>query len=179
MRRRPVGYYGEHSGVSAAVRVLNDDRLRRFGVIGLGAGIIATYCRPDDTIHFYEINPQVLHLAREYFYFLSECQATVDVALADGRLAVATEESGSLDLLVVDAFSSDAIPVHLLTREAFEIYLDRLAPDGILALHLTNRFLTLAPIAIRLAEDADGPRTGFAVGPRSCIPRSTSPAGCW
>jgi hypothetical protein len=157
LRQHPVGYYGEHSGIGATMRILEDRRRRQLGVIGLGAGIIATYCRPDDTIRFYEINPQVQRLAQEQFYFLSECLASVDVILGDGRLSVAREELGGFDVLVLDAFSSDAIPVHLLTREAFAIYLDRLAPDGILALHLTNRFLELAPIVIRLAEDAGWP----------------------
>lgn len=156
-RTIPVGYYGAHSGVGVAMRLLADQTDRTIGVIGLGTGTIATYGLPGDRIRFYEINPEVQRLAEEYFTYLGDSAAEVDVVLRDGRLAVAAEPSGSLDVLVVDAFSSDAIPVHLLTKEAFAIYLDRLKPDGVLVLHLTNRYLKLEPIALRLAADAGWP----------------------
>ena len=156
-RREPMTYYGRHSGIGAAMRLLDRQRRWTIGVIGLGAGTIATYGRRGDTIQFYEINPVVEQMARSHFTYLGDSEAAVSVVLGDGRLAVADEPTGSLDVLVVDAFNSDAIPVHLLTAEAFEIYLDRLKPEGILALHLTNQYMTLGPVALRLADNAGWP----------------------
>ncbi len=156
-RTKAVCYYGPNSGAGLAMRLLAGQRNRAVGVIGLGTGNMAVYGKPGDHIRFYEINPMVQQLAEERFTYMADSAAEVDVVLGDGRLALAAEPSGSLDLLIVDAFNSDAIPVHLLTEEAFAIYLDRLKPRGVLALHLTNKFLTLGPVALRLADEAGWP----------------------
>ncbi|KKN80053.1 hypothetical protein LCGC14_0333410, partial [marine sediment metagenome] len=157
LRSLPTGYYGPNSGIGLAMRLMEHRSNRTIGVIGLGTGTIAAYGRPGDVMYFYEINPQVERLAKEQFYYLAESEAETPVVLGDGRLSVEKVPSGTFDVLVVDAFNSDAIPVHLLTKEAFEIYLDRLKPDGILALHLTNNFLSLGPIAFRVADELAWP----------------------
>lgn len=117
------------------------------GVVGLGTGTLACSAQPGENWRFYEIDPMVARVARNpaYFSFLSRCLPNNQIVFGDARLTLQKEPSGSLDYLVVDAFSSDAVPVHLLTREALEMYLDRLAPDGLLAIHVSNRFLRLVP----------------------------------
>ena len=124
-------------------------------MIGLGAGTIAAYGRAGDVIHFYEINPQVIDVARREFSFLGDSAATIEIALGDARLSLAGEPPQAFDLLAVDAFSGDAIPVHLLTKEAMGIYLRHLKPDGVMAFHVTNHFLKLAPVVQQIA-DANG-----------------------
>ncbi len=118
------------------------------GVVGLGTGTIAAYGREGDVIRFYEINPAICVLAHDYFTYLGSSAAKVDVVLGDARLSMEQElQNGSpqrYDLLVVDAFNSDAIPIHLLTKECVDVYWRHLAPDGVLALHISNRFLDLA-----------------------------------
>ena len=161
LRSWPVCYYGPNSGIGLAMRLLEHRSNRTIGVIGLGTGTIAAYGRPGDVVHFYEINPQVERLAQEQFFYITDSRADVDVILGDGRLSVEKVPSGTFDVLVVDAFNSDAIPVHLLTKEAFAIYLDRLKPGGVLALHLTNNFLSLGPIAFRVADELGWPAYGL------------------
>jgi len=129
--------------------------LQRVGVIGLGVGTIAAYARPQDYYHFYEINPLVLKIARSEFTFLSDCPAHLDIIIGDARLSLAREPSEKFDVLVVDAFSGDSVPVHLLTREAMTLYLQHLQPGGILALHVSNLYLNLAPI-VRLNAESLG-----------------------
>jgi spermidine synthase len=121
-------------------------------VIGLGAGSLAAYAKPGDVYRFYEINPLVEKLARSEFTFLADCRGKVDVVLGDGRLSLEREPDQRYDLLVVDAFSGDAIPVHLLTKEALELYFRHLKPAGILALHITNTHLDLEPVVEKLAN---------------------------
>jgi spermidine synthase len=116
------------------------------GVVGLGVGTLAAYGRPGDVFRYYEINPQVIEIATNYFHFLGNSRAKVDVVTNDGRLALAKEPPGSFDVLVLDAFSDDTIPVHLMTREAFGLYFHLLKADGALAIHLTNRYIDLNPI---------------------------------
>lgn len=158
-RATPLTYYGAGSGCETAIRYMQSQSPRcRLGVIGLGAGTIATYARPTDSIRFYEINPEVIQIARDtrWFYYLSDCQCTPELVLGDARLQLERElrDEGSqqFDVLVVDAFSADSVPVHLLTREAFGIYLQHLRPGGILALHITNNHLDLYPVASQLAD---------------------------
>jgi len=109
-------------------------------------GTLAAYGRSGDVFRFYEINPAVIEVASRYFHFLGTSEATTDIVTGDGRLALGREPLGSFDILVLDAFADDSIPVHLLTREAFATYFRLLRPDGVLAIHLTNRFLDLAPV---------------------------------
>jgi len=145
-RNLPTTYYGPGTGVGLAIREQGKARAIRIGVIGLGTGTIAAYGRLGDYIRYYEINPLVLKLARSEFHFLPDCKAKVDVAMGDARLSLEQEPPQHFDVLAVDAFSSDSIPVHLLTKEAMEIYFRHLNPDGILAVHISNRYLNLQPV---------------------------------
>ena len=149
-RRIPTTYYGTDSGVGFALSSF-PGRAVRVGVVGLGAGTLAAFGRQGDSYRFYEINPAVIQVARAEFSFLSDCPCSVTVVEGDARLALEREPGEPFDVLVIDAFNGDAIPVHLLTREAFGLYLSRLQPDGILAIHVTNRYLDLASVAKRLA----------------------------
>jgi spermidine synthase len=115
-------------------------------VIGLGAGTLAAYALPGDDFRFYEINPLVERMARAHFHYLGDCRGKVNVVLGDGRLMLERESPQNFDVLVLDAFSGEAIPVHLLTVEAFAIYLRHLAQDGIIAVHISNRHFMLGPV---------------------------------
>jgi SAM-dependent methyltransferase len=152
----PTSYYGEHSGIGLALRHLPRETGRRIGVVGLGTGTLAAYGRVGDYLRIYDINPAVERLARSAFTYLARCPAKVDVIMGDARLSMEHELAGGqsqqFDLLALDAFSSDAIPVHLLTREAVEIYLRHLRPDGVLVVHISNRYLDLAPVVDALAQ---------------------------
>jgi SAM-dependent methyltransferase len=141
-------YYGPDTGVGVAIREKGKDKAIRVGVIGLGTGTIATYGRPGDYYRFYEINPLVPQIARSQFYFVPGCKAKLDIAMGDARLSLEREAPEHFDVLAVDAFSSDSIPVHLLTREAMELYFRHLQPDGILAVHISNRYLDLQPVLL-------------------------------
>jgi hypothetical protein len=145
-RHLATTYYGPNTGVGLAVREKQSTGPVRIGVIGLGTGTVASYGRPGDYIRYYEINPLVLNIARTEFYFLPDCKAKLDVAMGDARLSLERETPENFDVLAVDAFSSDSIPVHLLTREAMELYFHHLKPDGILAVHISNRYLDLQPV---------------------------------
>jgi SAM-dependent methyltransferase len=152
-RRRPTEYYAEPSGVGRAILALEKSHpALRIGVIGLGVGTLAAYGRAGDVIRFYELNPVVLDIARHEFTYLGDSAARIEVALGDARLSLEREAPQRFDMLVVDAFSSDAIPVHLLTREALEVYLKHLRPGGVVAFHTSNRYLDLPPVVARLAE---------------------------
>ena len=122
-------------------------------MIGLGAGAAACYRRPNESWTFYEIDPAVERIARRYFTYLAECAPEATVVIGDGRLTLARARDSALDLIVVDAFSSDAVPVHLLTREALAGYLAKLDEAGVILLHLSNRYLDLVPVAAALARD--------------------------
>lgn len=153
-------YYGESSGVGLAIKHLRrPEGQRRIGLVGLGTGTLAVYGRKGDQLSIYEINPDVVTIARQYFTFLSECEAQVEVIPGDARLSMEEELAAgkphAFDLLVLDAFSSDAIPIHLLTREVMDVYLRHLREDGILAVHISNRYLDLQPVVEKLA-DASG-----------------------
>lgn len=151
----PTSYYADSSGVGRAIRSLPEGP-RRIGLVGLGTGTLAVYARPGDTMRIYEINPEVEKLARSQFKYLEYCPGKVEIAMGDARLVmeqeVAEKRTQNFDLLALDAFSSDAIPVHLLTKEAFEIYLKQIKPDGVIAVHISNRYLNLRPVVEKLAE---------------------------
>lgn len=156
----PVTYYTPSSGVGRAILFAQDERGSagtRVGVIGLGTGSIAAYCRAEDTYVFYEIDERIERIARSYFSYLPRC-AHGEVRVGDGRLILERElkagNSGTYDILAVDAFSDDTIPVHLLTREAFETYVAHLRSEkSIIAVHISNRYLDLAPVIFRLAAE--------------------------
>lgn len=152
-RRRPTTYYATDSGIGIALRECMPTP-KRVGVIGLGAGTLAAYGLDGDVFRFYEINPQVLQLANATFFYLRESRAAIETEIGDARLALQADTHRRFDLLAVDAFSGDAIPVHLLTREALQIYRRHLAADGIIAFHVSNNYLDLAAVVRRLAQDA-------------------------
>ena len=145
-RDLPTTYYGPNTGLGIAIREKQKKGAIRVGVIGLGTGTTAAYGRLGDYYRFYEINPLVLELAHKEFTFLGDCKAKVEVAMGDARLSLEREAPENFDVLAVDAFSSDSIPVHLLTREAMDLYFRHLQPDGILAVHISNRYLNLQPV---------------------------------
>jgi predicted O-methyltransferase YrrM len=155
----PVSYYSRTSGIGVALAELGRKGPLRVGTIGLGAGTIAAYARPGDVYRFYDINPAVPDIARRYFHYLDLCKTSCDIVLGDARLSLEREDPQQFDLLAVDAFTSDSIPVHLLTREAFALYWRHLKPGGILAVHTSNSYVALAPIvALAAQEDGKTPR---------------------
>ena len=148
-------YFATNSGVGRALAALQAQGPVRFGVIGLGAGVLTSYARSTDYLRIYEIDPDVVDISGRYFTFLSRARdrgADVQVLIGDARLTLERQEPQHFDVLVVDAFSSDAIPTHLLTNEAMEVYFRHLRPDGVLAVHISNRYLDLAPVCLRAAE---------------------------
>jgi hypothetical protein len=160
LRETPTTYYVPESGVGLAIR--NHPRYgqgQRVGMLGVGVGTLASYGQPGDVYRLYEINPAVIALAEGeggYFSFVSDSQATVAIIPGDARISLERElaegHPQSFDVLALDTFSSDSIPVHLLTKEAFALYLEHLAPHGIIAAHISNRHLDLQPVLWRLAQ---------------------------
>jgi SAM-dependent methyltransferase len=151
-RNQPVSYYAPNSGIGVAFAALSQRASLRVGVVGLGTGTIAAYGRTGDEFTFYEINPLVVQLAQQDFSFLRDSKARIAFELGDARLALERQPPQEFDLLAVDAFSSDAIPVHLLTIEAFQLYFRHLRPDGILAVHISNRNLYLEPVVAAASQ---------------------------
>lgn len=145
-RRMPTTYYGPNSGVGIAIREKQKKGAIRVGVVGLGTGTIAAYGRLGDYYRYYEINPLVPPITKGQFYFVPSCPAKLEIAMGDARLSMEREAPENFDVLAVDAFSSDAIPVHLLTKEAMQLYFRHLRPDGVLAVHISNRYLDLQPV---------------------------------
>jgi hypothetical protein len=148
-RQQPTSYYGEPSGAGQILRLTETWERRRVGLIGLGVGTLAAYGKSTDYLCFYEMNPEVERLARKHFSFLNDSAARCEIVPGDARLALERQSPCGYDVLVLDAFSGDAIPVHLLTREAFLLYQRHLKPDGIIAVHITNQHLDLQPVAER------------------------------
>jgi len=156
-KETPTTYYSTNSGVGLILQHFRPDAPIRVGAVGLGAGTIAAYGRPGDLYRFYEINPLVIDMARRYFTFIDDSEATIEMVLGDARLSLERQSPQQYDVLVLDAFSGDTIPVHLLTREAMEIYLRQIAEDGVIAVHISNRHVNLIPVVIELAEHFDLP----------------------
>ena len=154
--RRAITYYVINGPVGQALRAMSSIPIRRIGAIGLGVGALSCYLDADQLMTYYEIDAAVERLARNpnYFRFLEVCGENVDVVIGDGRLEIAKAPPGEFDLIILDAFSSDAIPVHLLTREAFAVYLEKLSPQGKLLIHITNRYLDLFPVVASVVADA-------------------------
>lgn len=151
-RDQPISYYSPNSGIGVAFAALASRGPLRVSVIGLGTGTIAAYGHAGDEVTFYEINPLVVQVAQRDFTFLRDSKARIGFDLGDARLTLERQPPQQLDLLAVDAFSSDAIPVHLLTIEAFQLYFRHLRPDGILAVHISNRHLYLEPVVAAAAQ---------------------------
>ena len=150
-RRSATTYYKTTSGVGRAI-LAHEGQPIKVGVIGLGAGTLATYGDADDVYRFYDINPAVPRIAREQFTYLSDSPAKIEVVLGDARLALEREPVQGFDVLAVDAFSGDSIPVHLITLEAVGAYLRHMKPTGVIAFHVSNRFLDLKPVLLAIAE---------------------------
>jgi hypothetical protein len=150
-RTEPTTYFGPESGAGLVLRFCCEGP-KRVGIIGLGAGTLAAYGKPGDVFQFYEINPQVIDLAKTYFTFLRDSKAAINIVTGDARLSLERETGPLDDVFLADAFSGDAIPVHLLTREAFDLYLRHLKPSGIFAVHISNNYLDLAPVVAQLAS---------------------------
>lgn len=150
-RLEPLTYYCPATGVGVAIGTRQLGVPQKVAVFGLGAGTVAGYGRPGDYYKFYEINPLVLQISRQQFYYITQSKAKVDVVLGDARLSLEREEPQDFDVLAVDCFSGDSIPVHLLTKEAVQLYFKHLKPNGILAVHISNRYLNLEPVVERIA----------------------------
>lgn len=151
-RKTPTTYYAVDSGVGLALRLCCHGRPRNIGVIGLGAGTLAAYGQPGDRIRFYEINPAVVPIAQNVFTYIRESAAQVTIVGGDARTELAREAPQQFDVLVVDAFSGDAIPLHLLTTQALALYRRHLAPGGIIAFHISNQHVDLEPALALLAQ---------------------------
>ena len=152
--REPMTYYKEKSGIGRILLLLKSQhplRPRNVGIVGLGTGTIAAYGAKGDVFRFYEINPDVVTIARRDFTYLKDSDASIEVALGDARLLLEREPARGFDVLAIDAFSSDAIPMHLITREAIEIYEKHLNATGVIAFHITNRYLDLKPVVKAIA----------------------------
>jgi SAM-dependent methyltransferase len=152
-RRQATSYYTTTSGIGRLLETLHPRKEPlRVGVIGLGTGTLASYGTPGDLYRFYDINPAVVRIAREDFTYLAQSEAHIETPLGDARLTLEREPAADLDILAIDAFSSDAIPVHLITSEALALYARHIKPTGVIAFHVTNRFLDLVPVVAALAD---------------------------
>lgn len=147
-------YYGPTSGVGRAIAMRQRQGPVKVGVIGLGTGTLAAWGRSEDTFRFYELDPDVIEVAKTHYSFLRDSKARIETVTGDARLQLEREPAQGFDVLVIDAFSSDSIPVHLITREALAAYVRQLKPQGIIAFHVTNRFLKLPPVVADLAREA-------------------------
>ena len=163
----PTTYYGAHSGVGATLSSYPRKGPMKVGVVGLGTGTLATYAKPGDTYRFYEINERVIDLAEDYFKYLENCEGDYEFIVGDARLQMEREEPQRYDVIVLDAFSSDSIPVHLLTAEAFELYLSHLRPGGVICVHISNRHLDLRPVVVANANHISLQRISWFSGERA------------
>ncbi len=157
VRPPPTMYYHRKGPLGHLLAALPPERKRRVGAVGLGVGATAAYAEAGDDWTFYEIDPAVVRIAKDerYFTFLSTCPATWKVVLGDARRQLATAPDASFDVMILDAFNSDAVPVHLLTVEAMQVYLRKLGPRGVIAFHVSNNFLDLPELVNRVALAAD------------------------
>ena len=160
-RMVPTTYYGRTTGSGLAMQYHRPETNRRIGVVGMGVGTLAAYGKPGDRFRFYEINPEVIRLARKHFTFLKDTPSDCEIITGDARLSLERENAQEFDVLVLDAFSGDAIPTHLLTREAFALYDRHLASDGVLCVHISNLHFDLRPIVHGLASEFDWKSLGI------------------
>jgi SAM-dependent methyltransferase len=154
LRTQPISYFGPGSGIARALDFYGE-RPRRIGIIGLGVGSFTAWGRAGDYFRIYELDPDVVRIAREQFWYLADSRAKIDVVTGDGRLSMERDAPQKFDLISIDAFSSGSIPIHLLTREALQAYRRHLAPGGVIVYNVTNRFVNLAP-QLKLVAEAEG-----------------------
>lgn len=174
-RRLPTAYFIPESGIGRALRYPGLGAERRVGILGLGVGTLAAYGQPGDHITFYEINPDVVRVAREHFHYLGDSPAKVDVALGDGRMLLEHLPPQGFDVLALDAFSGDAIPTHLMTREAFQLYGRHLSPEGVLAVNVSNNHVDITPLVAALADEMGWQTLGVSATDRgSALGKFTS-----
>src|SRR5438105_4282466 len=151
----PLSYYYPGGSVSDVVEMMRArNKSQHFGVLGLGSGTMASYADATHHVTFYEIDPSVEPIARRFFTFVPRCGSNCDVLIGDGRLQLSRAPDSGFDLLLLDAFSSDSVPTHLVSREAVQLYLAKLAPDGILMFHVSNRYLNVEKLVSSLITDA-------------------------
>jgi hypothetical protein len=150
----PVSYYDETGPVGDVMKMLSSRGIQHIGVVGLGTGSMAGWTAPYRHITFFDIDPQVYVIARTFFTFLPSCGNNCDVVLGDGRLSIEKAKAGEFDLLMLDAFNSDSIPAHLVSREAIQMYLTKLKPDGLLMFHVSNRYMDVEALISALVTDA-------------------------
>ena len=154
MHREPVAYYHKSGPLGQIFQAMHDEgRIKRVGIVGLGAGGISAYARSGEKWTYYEIDPVVVQIARDtrFFTYLHDCPADLQVVLGDGRLSLKSAEDGFFDLLILDAYSSDSLPVHLITFEALKLYLQKITDHGVLAFNISNRYLDLEPALLNVA----------------------------
>jgi spermidine synthase len=154
---KPLSYYFPDAPLGNVMEMMQDRPSQHFGVVGLGSGTVAAYTLPNRHITFFEIDPQVDFIARKFFSYLPRCADRCDVVLGDGRLSIQESPDGKFDLLILDAFNSDSIPTHLLSREAIAMYRTKLKPDGAILIHVSNRYLKIQELVSALVTDADLP----------------------
>jgi hypothetical protein len=175
--KMPTAYFCEEGGLALVFRELAALTNRNIGVLGLGAGTVATYGQAGDRIRYYEINPDVLQIARTHFTYLTNSAAQVEVILGDGRLSLEREADQHFDLLLLDAFAGDSVPMHLLTDEAMRIYRRHVKPDGVIVFNISNMHLDLEPV-VRALADKYGLRAVLAP-PRLVDPREGKLPSVW
>jgi hypothetical protein len=155
-RNTPADYFSPDSGygrVFASLREMEPKRALKVGVIGLGAGVLGAWMKPGDALAFYEISPRVVEIARREFTYLSDTLAKTEIIMGDGRLSLEREPPRGYDVMGIDAFSGDSIPMHLVTREAMALYVKHIKPDGVIVFQATNRYIDLLPVIKRLAAE--------------------------
>ncbi len=159
--RIATSYFGPDSGISRGIEALHRRGPLRIGILGLGAGVTAALAQKGDTLHYYEINPLIADIAHNQFGFLRACPADTRLFMGDGRLVLERLPDEQLDFLAMDAFSSDSVPVHLLTREAYRLYQRHLKPNGVMTINISNRYLDLEPVVAQAASELGW--TGIAI----------------
>lgn len=174
LRMTPASYFCPGTGIGIAMGTRQPNVPAKIGILGLGCGALLAYSRPGDTFRLYEINPLVLDMARSYFTYIKDSPSKTEVALGDGRLVLEGEPSQQFDLLVMDAFSGDSVPVHLITREAFVTYFRHLKPGGILAINISNRYLDLRPVMEANARYFNKVALDYSYDPPETEPRCSA-----